>query len=166
MNANINSNINTKMDMNMGTGAGAGMGTGAGADTDMTMDELWVYYFDNFKNVLHHLPYHKKVIDMFINQLDTISNTILYSHKGIPLELLYYTAFKKKFGNYIINKLVWDKDVLYNETPYFFEIDLSIPQQPKDLMKFTELIKHMVMHPCIHARRHIIIIKHIDYIFI
>lgn len=146
INTNINSNINAKM------------------DTDMTMDELWVYYFDNFKNVLHHLPYHKKVIDMFINQLDTISNTILYSHKGIPLELLYYTAFKKKFGNYIINKLVWDKDVLYNETPYFFEIDLSIPQQPKDLMKFTELIKHMVMHPCIHARRHIIIIKHIDYI--
>jgi len=128
------------------------------------MDELWKYYFDNFKNILEYVPKHKKIIDIFIEKLDLISNVILYSHKGFPLELLYYTAFKEIFGNYKINKLIWEKDVIYFETPYFFEIDLSIPQQPKDLVKFTELIKHMVLNPSIHTKKHIIIIRHIDYI--
>jgi len=128
------------------------------------MDEIWNNYLDNFKNIIDEVPYHKKIIRMIIDQLDVLPNTMLYSHTGFPLELLYYTAFKEKFGKFKINKLLWDKEVLYNETPYFFEIDLSIPQQPKDLVKFIEFIKHIVKNPCIHSSRHIIVIKHIDYI--
>lgn len=128
------------------------------------MDEVWNYYLDNFHTILKHIPYHEKIITMFATQLDILSNTILYSHSGLPLELLYYTAFKQKYGQFKINRLLWDKEVIYNETPYFFEIDLSIPQQPKDLIKFTELIKHIATNPCIHSNRHIIIIRHIDYI--
>jgi hypothetical protein len=128
------------------------------------MDDIWLSFISNFESILEFIPYHANIINILSNELDKLSNILLYSPRGFPLDLIYITAFKKRFGIFKKNPLIWDKDVQYNESPYFFEIDLSLPSQPKDLVKLTELIKHIANSSCIHFHKHIIVIKHIEFI--
>jgi hypothetical protein len=70
---------------------------------------------------------------------------------------------RKKFGKYTKTKHVWGKDIVtYYETPYFFEIDLLYPHQTKDINLFSEFIKNLINHPCIHEDRHIIVLQSIE----
>lgn len=128
------------------------------------MDDIWKHFLLHFPNVLHLLPQHQKVVNILNTKSEELPNILLYSHNGFPLEIIYDAAFKQTYGDYKKTKIIWDKEVIYYETPYYFEIDLALPQQPKDLVQLTELIKHIANNPCIHAKRHIFAMRNIDLI--
>ena len=127
------------------------------------MDELWNSIKNNFDVCLPHIPYYEKLI----NRIATLNfsenpNLLLYGCHGIPFDFIWETALRRKFGTFKKSIYVWNKDVTYYETPYFFELDLLYPHQPKEMERFSEFIKEIITHPCIHEDRHIIILKSIE----
>jgi len=129
------------------------------------MDEIWTTVKSNFDVCLQHIPYHNNIINT-VAELDFRSNPniLFYGCKGIPFDFMWETALRKKFGTYTKTQYVWQKNVTYYETQYFFEIDLLYPHQTKDMTIFSEFIKSLITHPCIHEDRHIIILKSIEQI--
>jgi hypothetical protein len=129
------------------------------------MDEIWASVKSNFEVCLQHIPYHNNISNR-IAELDFRSNPniLFYGCKGIPFDFIWETALRKKFGTYTKTQYVWQKSVTYYETQYFFEIDLLYPHQTKDMNTFSEFIKSLITHPCIHEDRHIIILKSIEQI--
>ena len=127
------------------------------------MDEIYNYVINNFDKCLPYIPYYDKMVNNIV-QLNFCSNPnlLLYGAKGFPFDFIWETIMQKKFGKYKKVKYTWQKDITYYETPYFFEIDLLYPHQTKDMDIFSEFIKELITHPCIHEDRHIIILKSID----
>lgn len=130
------------------------------------MDEVWNDVKNKFHLCIEHLPLYSKIIDSIVNMnFKEIPNILLHGCHGIPFNFIWNIALHKKFGDYIKVKHVWGKDIItYYETPYFFEIDLFYPHQTKDMVLFSEFIKEIVSHPCMHEDRHIIIIEGLDQI--
>jgi len=136
------------------------------------MDAIWTHVVNNFEEqVLPRLPFHSRLVDMLHKQLKSgtmseTQNIMLYGAPGFPTDLLWETVFVHKFGAvgtaYRRNTVSWHNKVTYIETPYFFEMDMSDPQNPKDLDIVSSFLKDLVQHPCVHSGRHIIILKNID----
>jgi len=127
------------------------------------MDEIWNYVINNFNKCLPYIPYYDTMINNIVNlNFCSNPNLLLYGAKGFAFELIWETILQKKFGKYKKTKCIWQKDITYYETPYFFEVDLLYPHQTKDMAVFSEFIKDLITHPCIHEDRHIIVLKSID----
>ena len=110
------------------------------------MDEIWTHVKNNFELCIPHLPKYEKIINTIVEMdFKEIPNILLYGPKGIPFNLIWNIALRRKFGNYTKVKHVWGKDIItYYETPYFFEIDLLYPHQTKDMTLFSEFIKNLI----------------------
>ena len=130
------------------------------------MDELWNNVKNRFDVCLPFLHSYCNIIDKISTiHFKEIPNILLYGPHGIPFDFIWETIMRKKFGEYTKTKHIWRKDIItYYETPYFFEIDLMYPHQTKDMDLFSEFIKNIIEHPCIHEDRHIIILKGLDQI--
>jgi len=128
----------------------------------------WNKFYNNFESFLPFLPLHKYTIDsLFIGDLNTLPNMLLYGPKGFPLELLIEFSLSKLFScSFPIQKRfpVWNQSLPYIETNYYFCIDTEHPEFPKDIHSLTNFIKHIVNTKCIYLDRHIIILKNIDII--
>ena len=130
------------------------------------MDELWNYVRNNFHLCLPYLPEYEKIVESITSMnFKEIPNLLLHGCNGIPFNLIWNIALHNKFGEYTKSKRIWGKELItYYETPYFFEIDLLYPHQTKDMVLFSEFIKEIISHPCIHEDRHIIILENLDQI--
>ena len=127
------------------------------------MDDIYNEIINNFDKCLPYIPYYDKMVNNIVNlNFCSNPNLLLYGAKGFPFDFIWETILQKKFGKYKKVKYTWQKDITYYETPYFFEIDLLYPHQTKDMETFSEFIKELITHPCIHEDRHIIILKSID----
>lgn len=110
-------------------------------------------------------PYSKIISDMH-NGMDKADfpNIMLYGCEGFPHTTLWDIALQSKHGTFLRKTCVWEKQWIYSETPYFFELDFMNPGQPKDIDSLADFFKEILQHPCIHATRHIFVLKHIDYL--
>ena len=134
------------------------------------IDELWEHICSKFQSViLNHLPYHS-VIVRELNALLTnaesnnATNILMYGAHGFPKSLLWECIFADKYGSFHKTHIVWRNQINYLETPYFFEVDVSDPQHPKDFDILSNFIKDIVQHPCVFNTRHIIILNNIETI--
>ena len=131
------------------------------------MDELWNTIAEQFDTILDFLPYHSRIIKMITHlvqgNIDSATNILLHGQNGFPMNLIWETVFLKMFGQkYIKKHVMWQNSVSYFETPYFFEIDMSDPYQPKDIEVLSNFIKEIIQHPCVFNQRHIIVMRNID----
>ena len=135
------------------------------------MDEVWESIVSRFStHVIPNLPHHSQVMSaiqktLSPDEITGANNILLYGAQGFPTELLWESALCNTVcagKHYTKKSIVWQKEVTYNETPYFFEVDLSHPQQPKDVDVFAAFLKDIVTHPCVHSGRHIMILKNIE----
>ena len=123
------------------------------------MDALWDQFVAIFENTIDSFPYYKNIIHKISNME---SNILFYSCKGFPLELIWNAMVKTKYGCYTKTERIWEKQVIYNETPYYFDIDIANPNQSRNLNNLANFIKEIVQHPCIHSEKHIFFIRNID----
>jgi hypothetical protein len=127
------------------------------------MDELWNSVKNNFEECVPHIPVYDNIISTLVDlNFASNPNILLYGCHGIPFDFIWETILRRKFGVYKKTQYVWNKEVTYYETPYFFEIDLLYPHQPKNMETLSEFIKEIITHPCMHEDRHIIVLKSIE----
>jgi hypothetical protein len=72
----------------------------------------------------------------------------------------------KKYGKYKKQQHIWEKELIYNETPYFIEIDLGHIGQPKDIETTIKFLKNIITHKSLHQDKKTIIIYNIDVVCI
>jgi hypothetical protein len=118
-----------------------------------------------FTQCLDRLPTFDKIVGEVSKGFDQESpNILLYGAKGMPHVLLWDAIIEKRFGKFRRTECVWNKQWIYNETQYFFEIDLANPNQPKDIETLVDFLKEIIVHVCMHAKRHVFFLKNIDVI--
>ena len=118
----------------------------------------------SLKNTLHNYYEYETIIKYLMDGCEDADypNVLLYGCQGFPQTLLWDAAVERKYGDFKRRECVWNKEWIYSENPYFFEIDFLNPSQPKDVISLGDFLKEIISHPCIHASRHIFILKHID----
>lgn len=94
--------------------------------------------------------------------MEGMPNMLLYGFRQFPIDMLWREAMRRRFGEFTLMPQLYEKLIPYNETPYFFEIDLANPNLPKDLSCLPDLVKTIVSAKCIHSSRHIIVIRNVD----
>lgn len=123
----------------------------------------WGIIRENFKEIIEEHYAYNAIYKCLSRKVST--NTLLYGGYGFPTDLLIDEVIKKKFNINTIyrNECNWNKNVVYNENQYFFEIDLLNPSMPKDFLFLSDLILHIIKSKNITIKyKHFIIIKHID----
>jgi hypothetical protein len=122
---------------------------------------LWIKFKNNFKDIICDIPEFNKLYEIYSYYE---YNLLLYSYIGYPIELLIDELIKKKFNITHLNKkeLVWNKNVIYYENQYFFEIDLNNPNIPNDYSFLTEMILFIIKNKPVVNNKHLIILKNID----
>ena len=126
------------------------------------MTTYWNIFRNNFRDIIKNSEFHNNTLN-YIVKFD--SNVLLYGYYGFPTDLLIDEMIKIKFNINTIyrNECIWNKNIIYNENQYFFEIDLLNPNMPKDYSFLPELILHIIKNKNIKMdSKHFIIIKHID----
>lgn len=119
---------------------------------------------ESLESLLPQTTPYCKIVQELYDGIDAgeFANVLLYGCDGFPLTSLWDVAIKSKYGDYKRKTCTWEKQWIYSETPYFFEIDFLNPGQPKDIESLADFFKDILRHPCIHATRHIFVLKHID----
>lgn len=107
-------------------------------------------------------PFHKKIIDSM--QLPFIQNCLLYGPLGLPHDIIINCALHKKFGKYKKNQCIWQKELIYFETPYFLEIDFGYVGQPKDTDAVINFLKDIIIHSSLTNEKRIIVLYNIHII--
>lgn len=132
------------------------------------IDLLWKYITNSFEsNVLVHLPHHTHIFNQLQHVLSTemiagTPNILLYGAPGFPVDILINMVLIKKHGMLNRNNVLWNNKIHYTETAYFFECDMADPHNPNDTDIFVDFINDIVLHPCVHSGRHLIILKHAE----
>lgn len=118
-----------------------------------------------FQSCLSDMPTYERLVDIVSDGFDQDTpNILFYGCKGLPHTLLWDAIIRKRYGAFHRVECVGNKQWIYNETPYFFEIDLANPNQPKNIESLGEFLKEILVHVCIHATRHVFFLKNIDVI--
>jgi len=102
---------------------------------------------------------YKKYLDFCIKSQN---NILLYTRIGFPIDLYIDEIVKKKFNLKQIYKkeCIWDKNVIYYENQYYFEIDLFNPEF-KDYSLIDKFISSIIKTKNL-IDKHFIVIKNID----
>ena len=118
---------------------------------------------NNFYNIIESNNELIKIFN-FIKYFN--NNILLYSNNGFPLDLFINELIKKKFNISSIYKKesIWDKNITYYENKYFFEINLIDPNSCKNYELLTNFIGYLVKIKNIYNEKHLVIIKHIDFL--
>jgi hypothetical protein len=105
---------------------------------------------------------HKKIIDVL--QMPLINNYLLYGTDGLQHDILIDSAMYKKYGKFKKNKCIWQKELIYFETPYFLEIDFCHVGQPKDTNTVINFLKDIISNSSLTYEKRIIILYNIHLI--
>lgn len=118
-------------------------------------------YYDLFSNNFNDFlgDYHKKNLNYCIK---SNNNVLLYTKIGFPIDIYIDEIIKQKFNFKKIyrNECIWEKNIVYYENQYFFEIDLYNPEI-KDYSLIDKLISSIIKTKNL-VSKHFIIIKNID----
>jgi hypothetical protein len=94
--------------------------------------------------------------------LQGLPNILLYGCKYARLVQLMRECMEQRFGRLTRREVATEDNVIYFETPYFFEIDLANPNMSQDIAHLSQFVHTIVSHASIHTERHIIIMYNID----
>jgi hypothetical protein len=130
----------------------------------MKNPKSWDTFVAQFPVYMKTFAEYKRICDMFANSIYEASNILVYSAPGFPLQLLWNYVATCTWGNVTSKNRCSYKEVVYLETPYFFEIDFEHPANTKLLDILQEFVKTVISSSCIHARKHIFVCKNIDAI--
>lgn len=122
---------------------------------------VWIKFKNNFKNIINEINEYKLILNNY-NKIEF--NLLLYSNNGFPIDIFIDEILKLKFNLINLNKneLVWNKNIIYLENQYFFEIDLNNPNIPNDYSFLTEMILFIIKNKSVLNNKHLIILKNID----
>jgi hypothetical protein len=122
---------------------------------------LWINFKNNFKDIINRIDEFKLILDTYKN---IEYNLLLFSYIGFPIDLFIDELIKSKFNiiNLYKNELVWNKNIVYYENQYFFEIDLNNPNISNGYSFITEMILFIIKNRPLFNNKHLIIIKNID----
>ena len=62
------------------------------------------------------------------------------------------------------NQCIWQKELVYFETPYFLEVDFCHVGQPKDTATIINFLKEIITHSSLTCEKRIIILYNIHVI--
>lgn len=129
--------------------------------TNVLFEPYWNILKNNLYSIINESDYYLNIFNFIVNYE---YNTLLYGIYGFPTDLFIDEIIKKKFNiKYIYrNNCIWNKNIVYNENQYFFEIDLLNPSMPKDFNFISDFVLHIIKNKNIDKNKHFIIIKHID----
>lgn len=136
--------------------------------TMITLNELWTRLMNNVDtHVLPHLRYHSLIVKELKHTLaderNIATNILLYGASGFPVNILWESLFDKALQKQK-RQHVWNTQVTYLETPYFFEVDVAYPHNPRDVDVLAAFIKELVQTPSVLTTRHVIVMHNIDTI--
>lgn len=122
---------------------------------------LWINFKNNFKDIINRIDEFKLILDTYKN---IEYNLLLFSYIGFPIDLFIDELIKSKFNiiNLYKNELIWNKNIVYYENQYFFEIDLNNPNISNGYSFITEMILFIIKNRPLFNNKHLIIIKNID----
>ena len=98
---------------------------------------------------------HKNIIDILQQPLS--NNILLYGTNGLPHNILIDNAMYIKYGDFKKKQYTWEKELIYNETPYYIEIDLGHICQPKNIDTIITFLKNIITHKSLNSDKKIII---------
>jgi hypothetical protein len=70
----------------------------------------------------------------------------------------------KRYGKFKKNQCLWQKELVYFETPYFLEIDFCHVGQPKETDSVIHFLKDIITHSSLTSEKRIIILYNIHII--
>jgi hypothetical protein len=116
-------------------------------------------FSNNFNEIIYDNDYYKKYLNYCIK---SFHNILLYTSIGFPIDIYIDEIIKGKFNLKKIykNECLWEKNVIYYENQYFFEIDLYNPEI-KDYSFIDKFISSIIKTKNL-VNKHFIIIKNID----
>ena len=130
------------------------------------MDDAWVSVITGLNNVFE--SDYSTVVQVFSQpEFCSYQNILLYGTEGIPLDNLVSFALSKRFGTVENKTHIYSKDIVYQENPYYFTVDMNNPSLnlTKDPECMASFLKSIVSHPCIHNNKHIFVLLNIDTAF-
>ena len=125
------------------------------------LEAAWKNFTTNFETYFSLLPCKATVDNLVRGGLAGCPNLLFYS-AGFPTHLVTAYLLTKLYGHHKTEPQTWDKEVIYSESPYHFDLDFAIPTQTANLEKINTLVKEIITHKCIHNDRHIITLHNID----
>lgn len=117
---------------------------------------LFVESFCSYNNIANYV--------LQTLQSDSQPNIMLYSAVGFPLNLLWNYVATKRWGQFSKKECLFEKNIVYYETPYFLEIDFQHPSNSRDFDNVQALIKTIVTATPIHTDRHVLVCRNIENI--
>ena len=122
---------------------------------------LWIKFKNNFREIIYDINEYNIIFETYKN---IEYNLLLFSHIGFPLDLYIDELLKSKFNikHLYKNELTWNKNIVYYENQYFFEIDLNNPNISNGYSFITEMILFIIKNRPLINNKHLIIIKNID----
>lgn len=135
-------------------------------EMSLELDEAWSKFARDFDSkYADWLPCARALKSLGETGFNGCPNLLFYS-AGFPINLVWMSLLQRVHSTAIpSNAKTWDKDLLFNESKYHFELDMSLPQQSKSLSKITDFIKSIASHHCMTGDRHVMVISHIEHLF-
>lgn len=126
--------------------------------------QLWQKFVYNFDNIIKSYPDYLNRANLILSSLTSGCNVLVFSPVGFPLDLYLKFVATLKYSTFTKKECIYDRHVVYHETPHFIEIDFSHPSNRKVMDHVQSLIMTIVQTSCIHDTFHLIICKHVDLI--
>lgn len=122
---------------------------------------LWNKFKNNFRDIIYDINDYKIIFETYKN---IEYNLLLFSYIGFPLDIYIDELLKAKFNikHLYKNELIWNKNIIYYENQYFFEIDLNNPNISNEYSFITDMILFIIKNRPLINNKHLIIIKNID----
>lgn len=115
------------------------------------------------------LPGHEALVHALASgEITSMPNVLLHGPRGFPIDLVWEHALWRRFfgtahqARFYRQERTFDRQIVYYETPYFIDVDLSSPLHTRSLDAMPGFVHSIIQHPSIHTQRHIFILRHAD----
>lgn len=130
-----------------------------------TIEDAWTSFKASFDKYAPLLGCNKILRRLGETGFSACPNLLLYSPSSFPIELIWTHLLHSVYGPFTTTVSDWEKDLIFSQSQYHFEINMALPTQTKNFNIISSFIKHVVSHKCIHNDRHIIVLSSIDRVF-
>lgn len=130
------------------------------------MEDPWKAIPAAFAACLPNMPQYQRIVATLQDSMDGADcpNVLLYGKESIPHSILLDAALEQKYGPFMKETKTWNKQWVYEESPYYFEIDMRHPSQPRDVSSLSEFLREIASHQCMYAPRHTFLIRNMDIV--